>query len=136
MKIFILEDDENRISLFLTAAKEHDVTLCTSCERAIKMWNPPYDLVLLDHDLAPEHYQALDGDHESTGLTFCKWLVENKPEDSDNLAFIVHSWNPYGGKRMVQVLHEARLRVIRYEFGPGVLDYIKNLGGAQSNATV
>lgn len=120
MRIFILEDDFNRINMFIDAMSTHDVTIRTSVEGAIHAYAPPYDLVLLDHDLGGE--QMVDPS-SVTGLGFAKWLAEN----AEPIETYIHSYNPVGADAMMSVLQDAGWDAMRYPFGPGLLDALRRL---------
>ena len=64
MKVFILEDDPYRIVKFRDLLKGHDLTIIDSCTK-VEEFKPPYDLILLDHDLGGRQLE----DHEDCGLT-------------------------------------------------------------------
>jgi hypothetical protein len=119
-KIFILEDDHTRIGLFLEAIGHYNVDIGTSVQEAQLNWRPPYDLILLDHDLGGEQMSKSEG--PNTGYQFAKWM--GKPEFQPII--IIHSYNPDGAKKMEAVLKENGWRwVSRIPFGLTVLNYIK-----------
>lgn len=123
MKIFILEDDMERIKLFWEYGKAHDLTVVTSVSEAIKHWKPPYDLVLLDHDLGGEHY--VDSEKENTGYQFVKYLTSIEYGTYEPPKFIVHSFNYQGALNMTIELRTAGFDAVMQSFGPNLLNYIK-----------
>jgi len=115
-RIFILEDDPFRIRQFCEALLHCDVTIRTNVEAAKAAWNPPYDVVSLDHDLGGETY--VDSSHENTGYQFTKWLCQ---EPRDVKKYYVHSYNPDGATNMLHELLKADVVVYRIPFGPTLL---------------
>lgn len=103
MKVFILEDDPGRIRWFRERFIGHDVTFIESCTEADK-FQPPYDLILLDHDLGGRQMN----EHEDCGLTFIK-LIKNKLTAEDTL--VVHSYNSVGATRMLKEIPHVLLKV-------------------------
>lgn len=122
MKIFILEDDLIRIGLFREALNgQHDLTVCKSIggpDGAKAKWNPPYDVTMLDHDLG--NHQMMDSDAEETGYQFVKFMGQ-APSPYDATVVIVHSWNPEGARRMVDLLIDNDWNVERIPFGSTIL---------------
>lgn len=116
MRVFILEDDEDRIRRFHQAFIGHDVTLAKDTERALKLFEPPYDWVLLDHDLGGR--QWVDSDEEDCGAAFCRRV----PVDGlQGARVVVHSFNRDGAIRMIQTLRDKGIESIWQPFGPSVL---------------
>lgn len=122
MRIFILEDDSTRIMKFADALLHagHHVDVASSVEKAKEMWSPPYDLVLLDHDLREEHY-AGNGDGQ-TGHHFAKWLPDE--EQPPSTAVIVHSLNPDGAWNILHTLEDKGYQVQRAPFGTILLQWL------------
>lgn len=128
MKIFILEDDPNRINLFLEALNclpAKDVTVCTKLVGsggAVEEFKPPYDLLLLDHDLGQGHYLPSEGPEE-TGYQFVKWLASHHRDwaDAGSPEVIVHSYNMNGADNMIHLLQEFGWPTGRLPFGPNLL---------------
>lgn len=122
MKIFILEDSYNREKLFREALLAHNVTLAETYKDGISKFAPPYDVILLDRDLADDHQRT--SEKADTGEAFVDWLVENhKPHG----VTIVHSYNFHDGARMVQALAKAGWVVNRQPFGLTLLDALRKL---------
>lgn len=128
MRIFILEDDEVRIHRFLEAASKvldkHHVTVARDAIEAKDKFQPPYDLLLLDHDLGNRHY--VDTLDENTGSAFCKWLALVHPE---LVAYVVvHSYNEAGAKNMLSILAEMpnlSPGPLWLPFGPTILKWLE-----------
>ncbi len=130
MKIFILEDDLVRIGLFIKNLGQHELTIAEDLDYARKRWQPPYDIVLLDHDLGGQVY--VSSDVENTGAGFVKDLLLGPLENLTG-KFFVHSWNPDGGDLMHQLLINAGVDSTREYFGPKLFARLKSfIEGAKS----
>lgn len=116
-KIFILEDDTERINLFIETLQGHDLTICTDYEAGTKKWEPPYDLVLLDHDLGGSVFVDSHGD-VPTGYHFVKFMGE---ASSSKIPVIVHSWNGGGTLNMLSLLRENGWPCVSQTFGEKLL---------------
>lgn len=126
MKIFILEDDEERIRLFEQAAQGKDLTVCRDLARAAQMYEPPYDVILLDHDLGGR--VMVDSLEEETGASFCRWLGANHPTPEASTLTVVHSWNPDGAREMLRLLREIGWQgVTACPFGVPLLSTLRRL---------
>lgn len=122
MRIFILEDDETRQSLFYEAAeKTHYVTLATDYDDAIKKYHPPYDWLFLDHDLGGK--VLVSPREHNTGAAFVRWLPSCDDDAAPNV--VVHSYNPTGAAEMVRLLREKHYNVIYQPFGNIVLNILR-----------
>lgn len=115
MRVFVLEDDERRIDLFIQALVGSDVTIARSC-REVKKFQPPYDVILLDHDLGGRQMRQ----HEDCGLTFLKMV---RTQINPDAIVIIHSYNPVGAAQMQDEL-PGSLRIL---FGPGLLSLLTKL---------
>lgn len=113
MKIFILEDDLGRIQQMEKWLRGHDITQVESCA-AITAFQPPYDLILLDHDLGGRQLS----DHEDNGEQFAKLIVDTfGKQDRPETHVIVHSFNPSGAYAIGRTMSEAGYNVILAPFG-------------------
>lgn len=92
MRIFILEDDHMRIARFREWFDGHDITQVDSC-LSIDAFQPPYDVVFLDHDLGGRQLE----DHEDNGHAFAKLIKGNL---SNVGTIIVHSFSPDGARNI------------------------------------
>ena len=115
-KIFILEDDSRRIGYFQARfGPDHILHIAKNVEegKVIAETHGPFDIMFLDHDLAPEHYdpsiKSGDDIYAPTGYDFVKWLVSNKQVLSQFPRIIVHSLNPHGAANMVMEINMADL---------------------------
>lgn len=123
MKIFILEDNNQRIEAFLAASTGLDVTIATNLSDAKRQWNPPYDVIFLDHDLGGKY--MVDSAEEETGMTFAVWMPE-RPAAHD-VRVVVHSYNPYGAHLMGDELNRKGYSVVQQPFGDRILFWLKSL---------
>jgi DNA-binding LacI/PurR family transcriptional regulator len=106
-RVLIVEDDEARCAWFRgrLAGSLLDVT----CDVGVAVgWlaERDYHIVLLDHDLAEEHYFSAEPDDERTGYAVARWLAEHPTAQRDAL-IVVHSLNYPGARRMVETLRAA-----------------------------
>ena len=102
MKIFILEDDPERIRWLRETLIDHETTFIISCI-GVDNFQPPYDLILLDHDLGGRQLK----EHEDCGLTFVNLV---KDRINPEAVIIIHSFNPDGAQRMQQALFDAGIK--------------------------
>lgn len=113
MKIFILEDDLGRIQQLEKWLRGNDITQVDTCA-AIDAFQPPYDLILLDHDLGGRQLDS----HEDNGEAFAKLIVEKfGKQDRPETWVIVHSFNPAGAYAIGRAMSEAGYNVILAPFG-------------------
>lgn len=119
LKVFILEDDGWRIALFQETLEGCDLTVINSCEEYEK-FTPPYDVILLDHDLGDSIF---DGD----GNKFLSLIKDKLPLQSKSAMIVVHSWNPEGAQRMCDTLKASGLNTIRWAFSLGLLEFLKKI---------
>lgn len=127
MRIFILEDDKGRICRFGDELmKEHDITVCTSVKGALKCFAPPYDLMLLDHDLGGETF--VPSEKEETGYSFLQQLPVREAIKRNKPIVIVHSFNYQGAQRMVDEAGELGARsVMRIPFGEALFVWVRRV---------
>jgi CheY-like chemotaxis protein len=106
-RVLVVEDDETRCAWFRKHLRGR--ALDVTCDvRAAIAWlaSRDYVAILLDHDLADEHYFSNARDDERTGYAVARWLAENPTRQRDAL-IIVHSLNYVGAQRMLGVLRDA-----------------------------
>jgi CheY-like chemotaxis protein len=106
-RILIVEDDEERCAWFgwKFAGREMDVT-CDVRQALAWLSAREYAVILLDHDLAEEHYYSDAPDDERTGYAVAAWLASH-PSSQRDAMIIIHSLNYVGAKRMLDTLHDA-----------------------------
>lgn len=123
MRVFILEDDQVRHIGFMGALIGHEVTLCDSVLKAKEAFKPPYDVILLDHDLGGQ--QMVDSTEDNTGYQFCVFLTEHNNWSLDISIAVVHSYNPEGAMKMCAMLKDDGYKVIRTPYGPKLLQWLQ-----------
>lgn len=98
MKIFILEDSEQRINFFKEVLDKHDLFITDNITSAINYIDDNYtdiDLYFLDHDL---------GEHvEENGVVLAKYMKDKEI----NGRIIIHSMNYFGAQEMMFYLPQA-----------------------------
>ena len=122
MRILILEDDENRIAKFKQNFIGCEMTITKNPQEANKwLEEKEFDLIFLDCDLAPEHYNSsvwTSNDcsefDETSGVCVGKFLGNNL-HLNPNAKIIVHSANPVGALRIAQYCEKRKPRRISYD---------------------
>jgi len=105
-RVFVLEDDEYRISWF--KSKYPNALITKDVDDAVTLLSTnEFDVIFLDHDLEAVHYGGYTGSEERTGRDVARWLAEN-PKASPNAAIIVHSLNASGASAMIDKMWETR----------------------------
>lgn len=99
MRVFILEDDPIRVDYLRMRLGQHDLTVVSSCTEADR-FKPPYDLILLDHDLGGRQME----EHEDDGLAFVNLIRDRINKDA---VIILHSYNPGGAARQHNALRQV-----------------------------
>ncbi len=95
-KIFIIEDDSERIKWFQHNFRHCDLTIAESVDEAVEKFKPPYTLIFLDHDLGGRQYvSSLD---KNTGYEFLRYILGY--HDFSQTDWIIHSHNPGGAQNM------------------------------------
>lgn len=99
MKIFILEDDPNRIALFREWFLGHDLRIYDTVATGLPalLEGGPWDMIFLDHDLGGEVYVTTDT--PNTGSAFVSHLDADWIRHCRAL-IVVHSYNPVGASLM------------------------------------
>ena len=100
MKIFILEDNDERIKLFNRWFSKHTLVFSKEVNDAFKKIQfDKFDLIFLDHDLDNRHY--VDSNEENTGYQLAKMIHETV---NKHTKVIVHSLNIVGVRNMLPCL--------------------------------
>lgn len=106
-RILIVEDDEMRCEWFRSRLKGGLLDVTCDASLAIEwLTERDYAALLLDHDLADEHYISNEPDDERTGYAVAAWLARNPDRQRDALV-IIHSLNYAGAQRMLATLLDA-----------------------------
>lgn len=114
MKIFILEDDPNRMVIFKRMFKGHTIVHVETSDEGIEVLNTiKFDIIFLDHDLGGR--QFVDSREYDTGYRVAVSIPQTINKDTD---VVIHSYNPAGAKNMENVLdNRGEGRVRRIPFG-------------------
>ena len=102
--VLILEDDPERMKKLRQFVIGCSHIWCkTSTEAITVLKHHKVKWVMLDHDLADEHYIKDPDEHilTGTGQDTADWIAYNKP---DIKGVIIHSLNPVGSLNMKNVL--------------------------------
>jgi CheY-like chemotaxis protein len=106
-RVLVVEDDETRCAWFRERLAGRRLDVTCDVQAAIRWLSErDYAAVLLDHDLAEEHYFSNEPDDERTGYAVARWLADNPSAQRDAL-IIIHSLNYVGASRMLEVLRAA-----------------------------
>jgi CheY-like chemotaxis protein len=106
-RVLIVEDDEMRCTWFRERLRGRRLDVTCDVRTAISwLGERNYEAVMLDHDLAEEHYFSDSRDDERTGYAVARWLADNPTSQRDAL-IIIHSLNYEGARRMLAVLRDA-----------------------------
>lgn len=124
-RVFVLEDDPIRIDSFQKACVQHELTLTdhlTGPNGACALYQPPYDIICLDHDLGGR--QMVDSDEEETGAAFVRWMPVASEDYQPSI--IIHSFNTVGQVNMARILRAKGYdRVLTWPFSTGLLDVLR-----------
>jgi len=106
-RILILEDTEERILKFKHKLIGREVTVCKTADECIKVLTsePPFDYIMLDHDLSIEFSKPGKG----TGYEVAAWIADN-PHKSATQRIFIHSLNNVGAAAMMRKLGDANIR--------------------------
>ncbi len=120
IRILFLDDDVDRHEFMALNAKEDEVTLVPvwNYEQCIKALQEEerFHEIHLDHDLGDVHYPEDGIPYELTGTEVAKWMADNLPPEKKPDTVVIHSYNPSGAARMVEILRRAEFFVIRQPF--------------------
>jgi CheY-like chemotaxis protein len=106
-RVLIVEDDETRCQWFHQKFSTHLRDVTCDVRQAIEwLAEREYTTILLDHDLADEHYFSDKPDDERTGYAVAAWLASHPDRQRDAL-IVIHSLNYIGAQRMLDILHDA-----------------------------
>lgn len=104
MRIFILEDNSDRMMKFRRELMGHTIDHAETVEQGTSMVaNNIYDLLFLDHDLGGE--VMVDSLKNNTGYRLAEFIASFTP--NKNTPCVVHSCNPGGAANIVNILMRA-----------------------------
>ena len=122
MKVFLLDDEayiRPRSEIIDILAPNHELTVATSFYHARDIYKPPYDLLLLDHDMRGLYGE--DPRFHNTGWQFVVWMREMlKPAH-----VILHSHYEKGRYAMGVVLEDHKIPFEHCPFSPSYLKLLK-----------
>ncbi len=137
MRIFILDDDNERHATFAKNLQGHDVFHARTHDEGLAILNNEerFDLFFLDHDLNDFHIEGNrsvgpsssmydSGEKELTGADFAWQVARVLPIDKRPDHVIIHSWNPDGAKNIQVIL---RNNDISCHYIPFSVDLGKNI---------
>lgn len=105
--MLVVEDDEARCAWFREKLEGRGLDITCDVPTALTwLAEREYEAVLLDHDLADEHYFSDTPDDERTGYAVARWLADHPTAQRDAL-IVIHSLNYTGARRMLDALHNA-----------------------------
>lgn len=82
--------------------------IVTTSEKAIKLYNlENWDCIMLDYNLS----RMWDLFHYRTSIKFAKRIAEDAPNSTVELV-VIHSWNPWGRKRLYNLLKDSGIDII------------------------
>lgn len=141
MRILTLDDMEVRAEQFRRWFAGHEHIHAYTAREAIEALrvSPSFDLIMLDHDLAEEHYLTLSGGlHETrqpgmpeyspgTGMDVVDYLVLMARDGAANLPkrAIIHSFNSARAPLMRSILKDLGIISYRVPFGNNPLEFIQ-----------
>ena len=101
MKVFILEDDKNRMKQFNRALHKHTILHADTVEKAIKILEENEGLIILflDHDL--DNKVFVPSSNSNTGYALAKYINKSGKVYPQ---IIIHSMNVIGAKNMSDTL--------------------------------
>lgn len=97
MKVFILEDDQNRMKQFYKKLKNYEIIHSDNVENAKEKYSDDIKIFFLDHDL--------NTPLEGNGYQFAKFLAKQK--DIHKKEIYIHSMNIIGAQNIKRVLPKA-----------------------------
>jgi CheY-like chemotaxis protein len=104
-KIFILEDNHERIEWFKDMFKGNELDITKNAKKAIKqMSKNRYDIIFLDHDLGEE-------DLALTGREVARQMKKRKI--ARDTPVVLHSKNPHNRRKMLRHLLEYKKDIVR-----------------------
>lgn len=100
MRIFILEDNEDRIKFFKEVYKHHEVYFsCDVAEALLILNQKEFAVIFLDHDIQEEKLTTYNNGYE-----LVKRIIEFNLQKQ--AIFYIHSMNPCKGQIMANLLSE------------------------------
>lgn len=113
MRIFILEDDHERIKTFRRKLIGHELTVVENAQDAITVLSndQAFDVMFLDHDLGGQQMMACDD--KNTGSEVVRWML---PNQKVYCPVIIHSLNTPAAMDMKSRLESVGMTCYRMPF--------------------
>jgi len=132
MRILFLDDMQIRHDAAVRWFEGHELVQVYTAPEAINaLSGPKFDLVMLDHDLAEEHYLTLSegmSEHQDDQPEYCPGTGMDVAVVVGNMAMtkapntpgivIVHSWNPLRARQMHEVMRDRGVNAHLNQFNP------------------
>jgi CheY-like chemotaxis protein len=110
MKILVLEDNPERIKYFRELLKVHDLFITKDIQIALDFLRlNECEIIFLDHDLGQDYLTSLNNGYE-----LVKKIVELELQPYSQ--FYIHSMNPNGANRMVNLLKDNDYKAMWHPF--------------------
>lgn len=105
MRIFILEDSDERIKFFKKQLLGENLFIAKTVEKGkIELSkHEHWDMIFLDHDLDGAIF--IDSNKPNTGYQLAKYIKKNNTYSN----IILHTMNPNGSKNMKAILKNAKI---------------------------
>lgn len=127
MRVFLLEDDSERIEWFYNTFSDAEIHLAKNVDDGKELLqNNCYDILFLDHDLEARHYASDCANDLNTGYGVACFLEENQGCQPDAIV-IIHSLNPGGSVRMKQALRDRNVFQIPYYWKDNYIQFVQHL---------
>ena len=137
MKIFILEDDKERIKDFFSMFDKHIVVASNNSDMAISILEKEkFDIIFLDHDLEGKQMVSSEG---NTGFRVASNLAKTKNFNTD---VVLHSYNEKGVGNMKKILSSnsnfsGRIAVLPFgTFDTNIIYNMGNNDGSENKVTI
>jgi len=127
MRIFILEDDANRIGWFTEEFGDEELVFCNHATPALDILAVvKFDVAFLDHDLGGRTY--VPSSDPNTGYRVAQGLAVSI---NRHIPVIIHSFNPDGAKNIRFALknggHLGQVAIVPFStFDKTILSYSRN----------
>lgn len=132
MKILFLDDDLDRHSKFTEASNGSEVTFVHGVAQAIEaLSTDQFDIAFLDHDLDGRVFVE---ESEGTGTEVAEYIAKMPAENRPRIV-IVHSMNPYGAQRMMNILRTAPGRLLAWQTPFGTQEFYGYIPAPAANAS-
>ncbi len=126
MRVFILDDDSGRIEDLKEVLAGADISEAASFDEGVAVFEPPYDLVCLDHDLGDR--ETARPEIENTGDEFVLWMP--RASETFRPRVFVHTHSPDRAEAMARELRAKGFNPTVQPFGEEMLEKVTQGTGA------